>query len=212
MPDRYPGYDVLAKRHTPSWNEKTREVIDRRLALPRTPRFLSEPEFATVEAIAAQVVPQPKHRPPVPVAALVDARLFEDIQDGYRVAGLPREREAWQRGLLALNAEAEAAHRRAFRHLTGPQQHDLLKRMEQGDLKTEAWGDMPPKAFFKHRLLSDIVHAYWSHPTSWNEIGWGGPASPRGYVRMGYDERDPWEAVEAHGDPDDTRRRNRHVG
>ncbi len=33
MRERYPGYDVLAKRHTPSWNEKTREVVDRRLAI-----------------------------------------------------------------------------------------------------------------------------------------------------------------------------------
>ena len=56
---------------------------------------------------------------------------------------------------------------------------------------------MPPAIFFDQRLLHDIVLAYWSHPTAWNEIGWGGPASPRGYVRMGYDERDPWEAAEA---------------
>jgi Gluconate 2-dehydrogenase subunit 3 len=212
MPDRYPGYDVLSKRNTPSWNEKTREVIDRRLSLPRTPRFFSEPEFATVEAITAQIVPQPKHRPPVPVAALVDDKLFEDVQDGYRFTGLPRDREAWRRGLLALNAEAEAAHQQAFRFLSGPQQHELLKRMEQGDLKSDAWGGMPSKVFWKQRLLADIVHAYWSHPTAWSEIGWGGPASPRGYVRMGYDERDPWEAAEAHDDPDYARRKNRHVG
>ena len=34
-------------------------------------------------------------------------------------------------------------------------------------------------------------------PTAWNEIGFGGPASPRGYVRMDFDRRDPWEAAEA---------------
>jgi hypothetical protein len=81
MPDRYPGYNVLAKRHTPSWNEQTRRVIDRRLAVPRTPRFFSDHEFATLEAIAAQVVPQPAHRPPIPVAGLIDAKLLDDIQD-----------------------------------------------------------------------------------------------------------------------------------
>ena len=47
MPDqvqagRYPGYDVLAKRHTPSWNEATRRVIDQRLGRPGEPRFFSE--------------------------------------------------------------------------------------------------------------------------------------------------------------------------
>jgi hypothetical protein len=61
--------------------------------------------------------------------------------------------------------------------------------------------------------MRDVLHAYYSHPTAWNEIGFGGPASPRGYVRMGYDRRDPWEAVEAlDGDEARARRDNRHVG
>jgi hypothetical protein len=62
-------------------------------------------------------------------------------------------------------------------------------------------------------MAHDIVVAYYAHPTAWNEIGFGGPASPRGYVRMGFDKRDPWEAAEEKsGREDDTRRRNRHVG
>ena len=43
MPERYPGYDVLAKRYTPSWNEQTRRVIDARLAVPAEPRFFTKP-------------------------------------------------------------------------------------------------------------------------------------------------------------------------
>ena len=45
--------------------------------------------------------------------------------------------------------------------------------------------------FFAKRLLPDVVFAYYAHPTAWNEIGFGGPASPRGYVRMGFDRRRP---------------------
>jgi hypothetical protein len=216
MPDRYPGYDVLAKRHTPSWNEQTRRVIDRRLAVPRTPRFFSDHEFTTVEAIAALIVPQPVHRPPVPVAGLIDAKLLDDVQDGFRPADMPRQRIAWQRGLQALDAEAQAAQGSMFRALTAGRQRDLLVQMKQGDLKHDAWGGMSPANFFKRRLLHDVVMAYWSYPTAWNEIGWGGPASPRGYVRMGYDERDPWEAAEAPRDADSkadaASRKNRRVG
>jgi hypothetical protein len=85
--------------------------------------------------------------------------------------------------------------------------------LQNGELHHEAWRGMPTKTFFEHRLLNDIVSAYWSHPTAWSEMGWGGPASPRGYVRMGYDERDPWEAAEAHAhDEDKARRRNQRVG
>ncbi len=65
MPEegRYPGYDVLAKRHTPSWNHKTRQVINERLAVSRDPRFFTRDEYATVEALAARIVPQSGPRP-----------------------------------------------------------------------------------------------------------------------------------------------------
>lgn len=56
---------------------------------------------------------------------------------------------------------------------------------------------MPPREFFQYRIVNDIVKSYYAHPTAWNEIGWGGPASPRGYVRLRADRRDPWEAAEA---------------
>jgi len=30
-----------------------------------------------------------------------------------------------------------------------------------------------------------ILAAFYSHPWAWNEIGFGGPAYPRGYIRLG---------------------------
>jgi hypothetical protein len=211
--NRFPGYDVLAKRHTPSWNEQTRRVIDARLAVPREPNFFTAEEYATVEAIASRIVPQPRDRPPIPVAALVDHKLHLDQQDGYRQAGMPREREAWKQGLAAVEAEAKRAHGMGFVALHAAEKDALLKAMQQGTLKDPAWGSIPPKTFFSHRMAHDIVFAYYSHPTAWNEIGWGGPASPRGYVRTGYDKRDPWEAAEVKdGDVATARRKNSHVG
>ena len=52
MPDRYPGYDVLAKRNTPSWNEQTRRVIDQRLAHAARATLLHRGRMATLTAIA----------------------------------------------------------------------------------------------------------------------------------------------------------------
>lgn len=210
---RYLGYDVLDKRNTPSWNEQTRRVIDARLALPRHGRFFTEHEYLTVEAIAARIVPQPPDRPPIPVAALVDAKLLADEMDGYRQPGMPRDREAWRRGLRALDAEAHRAEGADFRRLHATAQDALLRRMEQGELQDEAWGGMPSGTFFQQRLAKDVVRAHYAHPTAWSEIGFGGPAGPRGYVRLGYDERDPWEAVEARpGEEAVAYRKNRHVG
>ena len=109
--DLYPGYDVLSKRRTPSWNEQTRHVIDARLAIdPDGHRFFSDAEWATLQALVARIVPQPADRRPVPVAAMVDEKMHKNAGDGYRAASLPPMREAWQRALAALDAEAQARH------------------------------------------------------------------------------------------------------
>ena len=213
MSSRYPGYDVLSKRHTESWNETTRRVIDRRLAVPREPRFFSKAEWETLEAVCGRIVPQPKDRPPIPLAALVDAKMVKDGDKGFRIAPLPYQGEAWKRGLAALDAEARSGYGARFADLHPDAQDGLLRRMEEGEMKNPAWGDMPPKLFFSKRVVVDIPAAYYSHPTSWNEIGWGGPASPRGYVRTALNRRDPWEAVEAKpGKEDEAREKNKHVG
>ncbi len=99
-----------------------------------------------------------------------------------------------------------------FTCLTEADQDVLLARMQKGELRDPAWAGMPSDVFFKTRLANDIVFAYYAHPTAWSEIGWGGPASPRGYVRMDFDERDPWEAAEVRdGDIEAARRKNNRV-
>ena len=40
--------------------------------------------------------------------------------------------------------------------------------------------------------------AFYSHPDAWSEIGFGGPAYPRGYKNAELDAREPWE-VPDHG-------------
>ena len=215
MADRYPGYDVLAKRNSPSWNDQTRAVIDRRLAIdPNRHSFCTEPEWQTLRALCDRIVPQTVARPHrVPLAAMIDEKLQANGGDGYRYAELPPLREAWRRGLAALDAEANARHGLRFHALDGVQQDAVLTAVQEGDVRASDWRDLPAASFFKKRVLHDIVGAYYAHPTAWNEIGFGGPASPRGYVRMYFDRRDPWEASEARpGREARARRENAHVG
>ena len=170
-PQPYPGYDVLAKRRTQSWNQATRQVVDARLAIASEPGFFDPGEWRTLTALCGRITPQPKDRPPL--------------------------QAAWRRGLAALEAEARAAHGKSFADLFAAEQDALLQAMQAGRLRMPAWGDMPCELFFSSRAVADVVAAYYAHPTAWSEIGFGGPAGPRGYVRMDPDERDPWEAVEA---------------
>jgi gluconate 2-dehydrogenase subunit 3-like protein len=134
MIERFPGYDVLAKRHTPSWNEQTRRVIDQRLALPREPRFLLESEWRTLFAVCGRIVPQPKNRPAVPLAAMVDDKLFENRGDGYRDYRLPPMRDAWRRGLAAIDADARQRHGVGFDGLDPAEQDALLQVAQEGQL------------------------------------------------------------------------------
>jgi choline dehydrogenase-like flavoprotein len=199
LPERYPGYDVLAKRDSPSWNEKTRRTIEERLALdPDHHTFFTDVQWPTVRAVCARITAEERGRAArVPVAAMLDAKLASDSRDGYRDSRLPAQREAWSRALSALDEESARRHGRRFHQLAAEAQRELLELCQKGELRGPAWGDMPPAEFFSQRLLHDVVGAYYAHPTAWNEIGFGGPASPRGYVRMDYDRRDPWEAAEA---------------
>ena len=215
MTERYPGYNVLNKRNSPSWNDQTREVIDARLSIdPDFHRFCDRNEWRALRAVCDQIIPQPAHRlPKVPIAAMIDQELYSGKGDGYRDARLPVHNEAWRKGLAAIDAEAALEGGKPFCELAADQQRAVLLKVQQGEVASSAWEGLSPKLFFAKRLLHDIVAAYFAHPASWSEIGFGGPASPRGYVRMNFDRRDPWEAAEARpGREQEARRENEHVG
>lgn len=212
MNTRYPGYDVLAKRDSPSWNRQTRKVIDERLALSaEAHRFCNDTQWRTLRAICDRIIPQPEPAA-VPLAAMIDEKLHQDARDGYRNAHLPPLREAWATALDAINAVARSNHGADFSELNAQRQDELLTFVQKQHSEHSAWRGMPSDLFFRDRLLKDIVSAYYSHPVAWSDIGFGGPASPRGYVRMSYDQRDPWEAEEVGSQPEAVvRRRNARV-
>ena len=39
--------------------------------------------------------------------------------------------------------------------------------------------------------------AYYAHPYAWDEIGFGGPAYPRGYFALNNGAPEPWEPRES---------------
>jgi hypothetical protein len=211
---RFPSYDVLSKRNSPSWDQVTRRVVDLRLAVSREPDFFTPAEWTTADAICNRILPQPAGRPPVPLGALLDAKLKADSGDGFREADMPYMPQAWRQGLAATEVESRNRHAgRSFAALHAAKQDALLGMMQRGELSDAAWTGLGARNFFLKRLLVDVPGLYYSHPTAWSEIGFGGPASPRGYVRMEVDRRDPWEAVEAGtADPAAVVRENKRVG
>ena len=194
----YPDYNVLSKWRSPSWNEQTRQVVSARLNDVPERRFLSEEEWVLLEAVCARLMPQPDRAPPVPITPFIDQKLAENRGDGYRYADMPPMREAWRRGLAAIEAESRERHGACFALLPEADQDELLGAIEAGRVDGKHWQGLPPARFFRALLLKQVVTTYYAHPSAWSEIGFGGPASPRGYVRLGFDERDPWEAKSGH--------------
>ena len=49
-------------------------------------------------------------------------------------------------------------------------------------------------------VMRQACSAFYAHPWAWNEIGFGGPAYPRGYAVFAsahLDDTEPWEGKEA---------------
>ena len=190
----YADYDVLAKWDTPSWDDQTREVIRRRLTEIPTRRFFSATEWQTLEAICARLVPQPERSNPIPIVPWIDEKLYHNWRDGFRYDDMPPLREAWRLGLEGIDQEGRRRFGAEFRTLSSADKDAVLRAIQTGDVDDAVWERLPAKRFFTTVLLKDVVGEYYAHPAAWSEVGFGGPASPRGYVRLGENQRDSWEA------------------
>ncbi len=197
MTKRYPDYDVLDKWDTVSFDTLTRGVIRQRLSTTPERAFFTEAEWSLLEAVAAHLAPTPERGRPIPIVAWIDAELANGDGEGYRFEDMPKTEDAWRKGLALMAEEARTQYGRPFEALDELTQTSFLKRLQKGEVEAARWAGLDPKRFFSTILLKAVVGVYYAFPQAWSEIGFGGPASPRGYVRIGLNEHDPWEAREA---------------
>jgi Gluconate 2-dehydrogenase subunit 3 len=202
MPDdyrsRYSGYDVLGKATSPDWDEQTWQAIQDRLKDDPSARFLTDAEASVLEAVVERILPQPDRTKDdrVPIVPWIDAKLFHDRRDGYRYEGMPPQRDAWRLAIRGFDQTAQILHGRTFKELDPAQQDEVLNAVESGKAGGSAWERFSAARFFKSVLCVSVVRAYYSHPTAWSEIGYSGPSSPRGHVRIWIGGVDPWEPQE----------------
>jgi hypothetical protein len=185
---RFPGYDVLGQ--VPTWDDVTKGVVLARLAPPPALRFFSTVEEAVGRAVVDRLLAQ-EDEPRVPVLEMIDARLSEAQTDGWRHAAMPEDAEAWRASLAALDEDAVAQRGARFHELSRPDQDGLLENVRTGG----EWHGLPAARVWDLWMRYSCT-AFYSHPWSWNEIGYGGPAYPRGYKNLGLDGREPWEVQE----------------
>jgi hypothetical protein len=162
-------------------------------------RFFTPAEAALLAAVTDRVMPQDDrdaaHR--IPIVPFIDERLQLGVTDGYRYADMPPDGEAHQLGLVAIEAIAAATYDRAFVALDSTAQDLVLEQIHDGlaPAAAEIWKRMPAHCYWT-LLVNDVCHVYYAHPWAWDEIGFGGPAYPRGYMRLERGQREPWEVDE----------------
>ena len=200
--DRYPGADILQQRG--HWDRATREVVlDRVHSVPEI-QFFTPGERRILEALCACAIPQ-DHRPKdrrVAIAPWIDQRCHEGLIDGFRFDDMPDERESWRTGLAGLDQTAQARCNESFADLTRDQQTTVLRIIDEGHPPGDAWARLPAHRWWRQFALRQIAAVYYSHPYAWDEIGFGGPAYPRGYASLNHGAPEPWEpreVVDGHG-------------
>ncbi|HEX5413893.1 MAG TPA: gluconate 2-dehydrogenase subunit 3 family protein [Terriglobia bacterium] len=197
QPGYYPGFSTLSQKSF--WDEATRNVVMARVEKVPPVRFFSPQEAVLLQAVCDRILPQDDrdeaHK--IPVLNFIDDRLYNNRLDGYRYQDMPPDQEAHRLGLQGIEAVALHMYGQSFIDLGSLKQDSVLKTLH--DSKPPAgetiWQRLPVHRYW-FLLVQDVVDAYYAHPYAWDEIGFGGPAYPRGYMRLARGEPEPWEVRE----------------
>jgi hypothetical protein len=198
MVGRYPQFDVLAPEVVREWDEPTRRVVLARLEPPGRFRFFGEGELPCLRAFCDAVLAQDRE-PRVPVAEMLDAKYAEGKLDGFRYSTMPEDGEAWHVALEGLDFTARARYGRPFAEIEIEAQGAIVADLQRGNLQGGPWERLDGSRIFSV-LTRGLVSEFYSHPWAWNEIGYGGPAYPRGFMRFGdLSTREPFESDDSVG-------------
>jgi len=197
QPGYYLGYSTLAQQK--SWDEATKAVVRERVGKIPPIRYLSREQAVLLDAVIDRVLPQDDRAEgrTIPILSILDTRLYKNSLNGFRYEDMPPDREAYSLAIQAIEEMAQMRFAKSFVNLTVDRQEMILKSLHDGkpDPENSIWRRMPVQRFWV-MLMEDCVTAYYSHPWAWDEIGFGGPAYPRGYMRLENGLPEPWEKDE----------------
>ncbi|MBO0767044.1 MAG: gluconate 2-dehydrogenase subunit 3 family protein [Solirubrobacterales bacterium] len=166
------------------WDPATRELVESRVASPPPFRFFSALEVRTLEPFCDLVTGQGDRRE-IPVLRFIDDELFRARLPGFRHAGMPDDRDVWR-------LVAQGLDEHGFADLSHEAQLKLIQAFVDGELRGGAFAQLDVGLAWKV-VMAAVIQAFYAHPLAWEEIGFGGPAYPRGYSRLGAGQRESWQ-------------------
>ncbi len=189
---RYPDFDCLAEAD--HWDEVTRAVVLARLDPPPL-RFFDDEQARTLGAFCDVALAQDRD-PRIPALAFVDAKLFGGRLDGFQYAGMPDDRDTWRLVARGLDDAARDRGEASYGEAQADSQLAICEAFAEARLTGGVWEQMPVTQAWTV-VMRAVLAVFYAHPWAWNEIGFGGPAYPRGYMRVGADQKEPWESHDA---------------
>jgi hypothetical protein len=195
MHGRYPDYDVLA--HADTWDEVTRGLVVGRVGRLPVLRFFAAEEAAALRTLLDLALAQDAE-PRIPVLEIVDSRLHEGRRDGFRYEDMPDDGQTWRAVAAAVDATARERGAASLLAADHPTRVGIVDDLAHGRLDDGPWSELNSARAWSV-VMRGALSAFYSHPWAWNEIGFGGPAYPRGYMRLGAGPTgaDPHEGAEA---------------
>ena len=193
MHGRYPDYDVLDE--IADWDQLTRDLVLRRVNDVPPRRFFTEAEWDTLTAFCDVALAQDSD-PRIPVLAYIDEKLHTGRLDGYQYADMPDDRDTWRLVARGLDQNAQAMGAASYASASAEVRHGIAGEFSASELAGGVWDEVNVARAFAV-VMRSVLAAYYSHPWAWNEIGFGGPAYPRGYARLGIGMSEAWEGEEA---------------
>jgi hypothetical protein len=186
---RFPGFDAAAQaRH---WDPVTAGVVLSRLRIPQELGFFTPAEEAAATALCDRLLGQDgDDASRIPVVVLIDARLARSETDGWRYDDMPEDAQAWRDTLGYLDDDAQALFGAGFAQCKPADQRALVQTVQ--DTGSGDWHGLNAARVWS-LWTRYACTAFYSHPDVWNEIGFPGPAYPRGYKNAGIDAREPFE-------------------
>ena len=112
---------------------------------------------------------------------------------------MPEDGQAWRDSLRYLDADCQAASSCVLAEATVDEQRAVIQAVQ--DLGAKDWHGLNA-AHVWSLWTRYACTAFYAHPLAWNEIGFPGPAYPRGYKNPGVDAREPFEVADAHPSAD----------
>lgn len=200
--DRFPGFSAM--RQASRWDEVTALAIRSRTLAPAAPRFFTAAEQATVRALVGQLLDQPHDNLRVPVMEMIDARLADGQTDGWRYEDMPEDGQAWRATLAHLDSDAKKRFGAGFAACQAGEQTAIVQAVQ--DLGSRGWHGLPAAQVWS-LWTRYACTALYAHPAAWDEIGFSGPAYPRGYKNIGVNALEPFEVRDARPAQDPVRER-----